>query len=76
MPVQTMCDILAYQMRHEVMCFTRLIYQSESSVTLTVSIAWSCVKYFLKCFSAENIIILSLNTVRPIVVMVWLSKVA
>ena len=35
---------------------------------------WSCAGCFQKCFSAENITIISLNAVTPIIVMVWLSK--
>ena len=36
---------------------------------------WSCAECFQKCFSAENIIILLLNTIIPIIFMVRLSKV-
>ena len=57
----------------------RLIQSCYQSVSLrateTASMTWSCAKCFQKCSTVENIIILSLNTVIPIIVMVWLSKV-
>ena len=43
-------------------------YQSASThVTETASINWPCAECLQKCFSAEIIIILSLNTVIPII---------
>ena len=46
-------------------------YQFASSrVPETAYLSWPCTKCFQKCFSAENLIILSLNTVIPIFVSV------
>ena len=56
--------------------FIKSCYQSAlSRVIKTASMTCSCAECFQKCFSAENFIILSLNTVISIIVMVWLSKV-
>ena len=59
------CDILVYQKHHKVMLYTRLVdlvlYQLCHHVSLK---------------NVDNIIILSLNTIIPTIVMVWLSKVA
>ena len=46
-------------------------YQSASSrVTEMAFWTWPCAKCFQKCFSVESLIILSLNTVIPIIVIV------
>ena len=48
-------------------------YQSASShITETTFFTWPCSKCFQKCFSEENLIMLSLNTVMPIIVIVQL----
>ena len=56
-------------MRHKVMWLARLVDSILLSICVItchwhVSIAWPCAEYFQTCFSAENIIILSLNTVK------------
>ena len=54
----------------------QLCYHSASScVTESASIIWSSAECFQNCLNEETVIILSLNTVIPIIVMVWLSKV-
>ena len=46
-------------------------YQSAlSRVTETTFLTWPCGTCFQKCFSVENLIIVSLNTVIPIIVIV------
>ena len=43
-------------------------YQSASSrVTETVFLTWPCEKYFKNCFNVDNLIIVSLSTVIPII---------
>ena len=46
-----------------------------SSSYKTAFLTWPCGKCFQKYFSVENHIILSLNTVIPIIVIVYLTKV-
>ena len=46
----------------------------SSRVTETVSMKMPCGECFQKCFSAYNMISLWLNTVIPIIVMIWLPK--
>ena len=72
-------DIPVYQMRHKVIWFAGLVDSILLSICAIMchwkaSMTWLCAKYFQKCFSVENIIMLSLNTVIPIIVMVWQSK--
>ena len=59
-----------------VICLIQSCYQSASSRVIE-TLQWpDHVQIFFKnVFSVENIIIVSLNTVIPIIVMVWLSKV-
>ena len=47
---------------------------ASSRVTETVSLKMPCEECFQKCFSAYNMISLWLNTVIPIIVMIWLPK--
>ena len=73
------CDILVYKSHHQVMWFVQLVDSILLSIYV-VTCHWNhfydlaMCKNFQNCFSEENIIILSLNTVMPIIVMVWLSK--
>ena len=68
--------IHGYQMRHKVMWFDGLVDSISISIcVITSPMTWPCAECFQKCFGADNIIILSLNAVIPIIVMVWLSKV-
>ena len=73
------CDIFVYQMRQRVMWFANWLIQHclssvSSRVTETVSMKMPCGECFQKCFSAYNIISLWLNTVIPIIVLIWLPK--
>ena len=45
---------------------------ASSHATETVSMKMPCGECFQKCFSANNMISLWLNTVIPIIVMIWL----
>ena len=45
---------------------------ASSRVTETVSMKMPCGECFQKCFSANNMINLWLNTVIPIIVMIWI----
>ena len=47
---------------------------ASSRVTETVSMKMPCGECFQKCFSANNVISLWLNTVIPIIVMIWLPN--
>ena len=47
---------------------------ASSRVTETVSMKMPCGECFQKCFSANNMISLWLNTVIPIIVMIWLPN--
>ena len=47
---------------------------ASSRVTVTVSMKMPCGECFQKCFSAYDMISLWLNTVIPIIVMIWLPK--
>ena len=47
---------------------------TSSRVPETVSMKMPCGECFQKCFDAYNIISLWLNTVIPIIVMIWLPK--
>ena len=47
---------------------------ASSRVTETVSMKMPCGECFQKCFSAYDMISLWLNTVLPIIVMIWLPK--
>ena len=47
---------------------------ASSCVTETVSMKMPCGECFQKCFSANNMISLWLNTVIPIIVMIWLPN--
>ena len=47
---------------------------ASSRVTETVSMKMPCGECFQKCFSANNLISLWLNTVIPIIVMIWLPN--
>ena len=47
---------------------------ASSRVTETVSMKMPCRECFQKCFSANNMISLWLNTVIPIIVMIWLPN--
>ena len=47
---------------------------ASSRVTETVSMKMPCGECFQKCFSAYNMISLWLNTIMPIIVMIWLPK--
>ena len=73
------CVVLVYQMRHEVMWFPWLIdsflNQSASSRVIE-TLQWpDHVQTFCKnVLMKQNSIILWLNTIIPIVLMVWLSK--
>ena len=70
------CDIFVHQMRHSpVICPIKYCLSSASSrVTETVSMKMPCGECFQKCLSAYNMISLWLNTVIPIIVMIWLPK--
>ena len=47
---------------------------ASTRVTETVSMIMPCGECFQKCLSAYNMISLWLNTVIPIIVMIWLPK--
>ena len=47
---------------------------ASSRVTETVSMKMPCGECFQKCFSANNMISLWLNTIIPIIVMIWLPN--
>ena len=66
--VTKLCDLSVW--------LIQICNQSASSrVTETAFCSWPCVKCFRNCFSVENLIILSLNDVIPIIVIVQLQKV-
>ena len=73
------CDIFVYQMRHRVMWFARLA-DSILFIKRVITFHWNgfmkmpCGECFQKCFSANNMISLWLNTVIPIIVMIWLPN--
>ena len=49
---------------------------ASSRVTEMVSMKMPCGECFQKCFSANNMISLWLNTIIPIIVMIWLPNMA
>ena len=73
------CDIFVYQMRHRVMWFARLA-DSILFIKRVITCHWNGFnenamrRMFSKCFSANNMISLWLNTVIPIIVMIWLPN--
>ena len=73
------CDIFVYQVRQRVMWFARLA-DSILFIKLVIMCHWNGFnenamrRMFQKCFSANNMISLWLNTVIPIIVMIWLPN--
>ena len=74
------CDIFVYQMRYRVMWFARLA-DSILFIKRVITCHWNGFyenaimwRMFSKMLSAYNMISLWLNTVIPIIVMIWLPK--
>ena len=73
------CDIFTYKCVTESCDWPDWLIQyclssASSHVTETVSMKRPCGECFQKCFSPYNMISLWLNTVIPIIVMIWLPK--
>ena len=65
---------LLWDITTENSCLCCCLSSSSSRVTERVSIKMPCGECFHKCFSAYNMICQWLNTVIPIIVMIWLHK--